>query len=85
VFNPERFLDEELEKKNRWVYLPFGGGPRQCIGNNFALMEMQIVVAMIMRRFKLKLISEEKIQLNPGVTLRPEENVFMRIKSRNQK
>jgi cytochrome P450 len=83
VFNPERFLDEELEKKNRWVYLPFGGGPRQCIGNNFAIMEMQIVVAMIMRQFKLELISAENIQLNPGVTLRPEEAVLMKIKTRN--
>ena len=84
IFNPERFFDEDLEKKNRWVYLPFGGGPRQCIGNNFAFMEMQIVVAMIMRRFKLELTSIENVQMNPGVTLRPDESVFMRIKTRGQ-
>ncbi len=84
LFNPGRFLDEDLEKKNRWVYLPFGGGPRQCIGNNFALMEMQIIVSMIARKFTLNMISKDEVGQNPGVTLRPEKSLLMKITDRHE-
>ena len=45
-FDPDRFLDGTLEKEKRWVYMPFGGGPRQCIGNHFAVLEAQIALAV---------------------------------------
>ena len=85
LFNPERFLDKDLEKKNRWVYLPFGGGPRQCIGNNFALLETQIIVSMIVRKFKLSMLPTDEVRLNLSKIpiLRPEKSFLMRIKSRN--
>jgi len=52
-FIPERFSKENSKGRHKFVYFPFGGGPRLCIGNNFALMEMQLVIPMILREFKL--------------------------------
>ena len=53
-FSPERFTKENAKGRHKFVYFPFGGGPRLCIGNNFALMEMQVIVPMIVRQFDLK-------------------------------
>ena len=52
-FDPERFTPERVRERPRFAYLPFSGGPRLCIGNEFALMEAQIAVAMTMQRYRL--------------------------------
>lgn len=70
-FQPERFADPRMEKSKRWIYMPFGGGPRQCIGNSFALMEAKLALAAIAQRFHVRLESEAEIEFDPGVTLRP--------------
>jgi cytochrome P450 len=62
-FDPERFLPERINEIQRFAYLPFGGGPRQCIGNNFALMEAVLALSMITQRYELNLV--------PGADLEP--------------
>jgi cytochrome P450 len=70
-FDPDRFLPERANPdQHKYAYFPFGGGPRMCIGNSFALMEMAILLAMILQRFTPR-AGKESWELNPMVTLRP--------------
>ena len=61
------------------AYMPFGAGPRTCIGNAFAMMEMQLVLPMIVRRYRLELEPHARVELDPSVTLRPKAGVPMRL------
>lgn len=70
-FIPERFSAEEMKDMHKFKYFPFGGGPRFCIGNNFAQMEMQVILAMTAQRFYLRLKEGAKVVPDPLVTLRP--------------
>ena len=79
-FDPERFLPERAKERPRYAYFPFGGGPRQCIGNNFALMEAQIIIAMVVQRYRLHLVSGHKVEPDPTVTLRPGGGVKVTLK-----
>ena len=54
-FDPERFTPERARERPRFAYVPFSGGPRLCIGNEFALMEAQLAVAMTVQRYRLEL------------------------------
>lgn len=75
-FVPERF-DPAIKKEfmANYRYLPFGGGPRLCIGNNFAMMEMQLVLAHYLRKYQIRLATEEPVDMLPLVTLRPKNGV----------
>lgn len=80
-FVPERWLDAEAEKKRpRFAYLPFSGGPRQCIGNNFALMEAVLLLATLAQRFNPRL-TEGMPQPEWLVTLRPSGGLPMRLEA----
>ncbi len=70
-FDPERFTPERKAERPRYAYLPFGGGPRQCIGNNFALMEAILILATIAQRYRLHLLPGQRVGMQPLVTLRP--------------
>lgn len=76
-FDPERFGPERSHGRPRYAYLPFGGGPRTCIGNAFAMMEAQIILAMIVQRFRLDLPPDEVVELAPLITLRPKHGLRM--------
>ncbi len=69
-FEPERFLGDLEKRLPRGAYMPFGAGPRICIGNHFALMEGHLLLATIARRARFELSSSE-VELEPLVTLRP--------------
>lgn len=70
-FDPGRFLPEEREKIDRFSYLPFGVGPRTCIGSTFALQEAAIMLATITRHFEFTLIPNHRVWPVQKVTLRP--------------
>ncbi len=77
-FLPERFTDFDLKGHNRFVFMPFGGGPRICIGNNFAMLEMQIINAMLSAHVQMELVSTY-VKPKTLITLKPGDGVWMKI------
>jgi cytochrome P450 len=84
-FDPDRFASERTAQRPKWVYLPFGGGPRTCIGASFAAMEAQIVLAMVARRFVLDVQPAQTVVPEPLVTLRPRGGLPMRVTARRDR
>lgn len=77
-FDPERFLGDREKQLPRCAYMPFGAGARICIGNHFALMEGHVLLATIARRLRFQLTTDEPVELEPLVTLRPKGGIPMR-------
>ncbi len=77
AFDPDRFLPEREKERVRFTYFPFGGGPRQCIGNQFALMELVLVLATLLQRVRLDLAPGHSIAPTPAITLRPRPGVWV--------
>lgn len=78
-FEPERFAPEAEKRLPRSAYIPFGGGPRICIGNHFAMMEGQIILATLGQRLRLDLVPGQRIAPEPLITLRP-RRIMMRVR-----
>jgi len=81
-FDPDRWLPERSQKLPRFAYFPFGGGPRQCIGASFAMMEATLLLATIAQRFRLRCLPEHPVILIPSFTLRPKYGLRMTLQSR---
>lgn len=81
-FLPERWETDLLKAIPRFAYFPFGYGPRQCIGNSFALMEATLVLATIAQHFRFKLISGHEVTPLASLTLRPRYGLHVEIHSR---
>jgi cytochrome P450 len=79
VFDPERFTPERSAVRPPFAYFPFGGGPRMCIGNNFALMEMQLILATIAQRYKLRLVPGHTVEPEALLSLRPRYGLPMML------
>jgi cytochrome P450 len=82
AFDPERFTPERIAARPKFTYLPFGAGPRQCIGNQFALIEAHLVVATLAQRYRLQLVPGHKVDPWPLITLRPRFGMPMSIERR---
>jgi cytochrome P450 len=78
-FDPERFTAERSAKRPRYACFPFSGGPRQCIGNEFALMEATLVVATVAQQYRLHLVPGHPVEPYPVFTLRPRYGVLMTL------
>ncbi len=81
-FDPERFTPERSRDRPEFAYFPFGGGPRKCIGNYFALLEAQVVLAIIAQRYQLELMPGYPVIPQPTITLRTRNGIWMRLKKK---
>ena len=79
AFDPERFSEDAVAGRPRFAYFPFGGGPRLCIGNQFALSESQLILATILARYRLQLIPGRVIEPLPLITLRPCQPLLVNV------
>ena len=84
AFDPERFLPERSATRPKFAYFPFGGGPRQCIGNNFALMEAQLIVAAVAQQYRLRLVPGHRVEPEPSLTLRPRDGLMMTLERKTE-
>ncbi|MCB9508328.1 MAG: cytochrome P450 [Myxococcales bacterium] len=82
AFRPERWLDGLEERLPRHVYFPFGGGARACIGSHFALLEVQVVLATVLRDWSVEPLDDTPLELLPSITLRPKHGVRLRLSRR---
>jgi cytochrome P450 len=79
-FEPERFSKERAAEIPKYAYLPFGAGPRVCIGNAFAMMEARLILAAVLQRYSLKLVPGQNIVPKQLFTTRPNQEIRMIIK-----
>jgi cytochrome P450 len=81
-FDPARFNRESAEKRPRFSYLPFGGGPRVCIGATLAMTEATLILAVLAQRFRLRLKEPQEIKLQTRITLRPKDGMLTLLEHR---
>lgn len=81
-FRPERWQNEEVKKLPKFAYFPFGGGPRVCIGNGFAMMEATLVLACVVRKFRLTSTPGYNVVPWPSITLQPKGGILLNVEPR---
>ena len=81
-FRPERWATAAAQELPKFAYLPFGGGPRACIGNNFALIEAAIILTAVAQRFEVSLAEGARVEPIPSITLRPVNGVWVKLRRR---
>jgi cytochrome P450 len=81
-FHPDRWANGLLQRISKYVYFPFGGGPRICIGNTFAMMEASLVLATLAQHYRFTLLPEPLVVPWPAVTLRPRPGIRARLQKR---
>jgi cytochrome P450 len=79
-FDPERFSPEQVAARPRSAYFPFAAGPRQCIGNSFALMEAQLILAMVVQRYQLDLVPGHPVETEPLITLNARHGILAAVR-----
>jgi cytochrome P450 len=84
AFDPERFTPERVTKLLQFSYIPFGAGPRQCIGKNLAEMEAHLILAVMAQRYCLRLVPGTRVEFEPATTLRPRNGLPMFVQPRNK-
>lgn len=82
-FRPDRFAGED--ERPRFAYFPFGGGPRRCIGKQFALVEGKLILATLARQYHPELVSDPDIDLAVSITTRPLDPIEMRVEPRGNR
>lgn len=83
MFRPDRWFEDGEKKLPKFAYFPFGGGPRICIGNNFAMMEGTLVLAAIVQKFRLSCDPDYKVEPWPTITLQPKDGIWLKLEKRN--
>jgi cytochrome P450 len=81
-FDPERFTHEQEAKRHKYAFLPFGGGPRTCIGNFFAMMEGQIALTVLAKRFTFERVKSHQVEPTQVGLLKPQNGVMVKVKAR---
>ena len=80
-FDPERFAPGMERTRPQHAYIPFGGGPRTCLGSRFAIMEAQLIMAMVVQRFQLDLVPGQIVEPEPMITLRPRGEILVELRA----
>ena len=80
---PDRFAPDARERRSKFAYIPFGGGPRSCIGSNFAMMEMQIAITSLLQAFDLELAETEPVEREAVISIRPRNGIRFRAAPRS--
>jgi cytochrome P450 len=78
-FVPERWASESIQSLPKYAYFPFGGGPRQCIGNYFAMMEIVLLLATIGQRFRFSMVDGHQVEVLPVLSLRPKNGIKVKL------
>jgi cytochrome P450 len=81
-FDPDRWTPDFRATLPRFAYFPFGGGPRQCIGESFASMELSLMLATIAQQWRLRLVPGHPVVPQPLVTLRTKHGMKMTVERR---
>jgi cytochrome P450 len=81
-FDPTRFSKEMSDKRPRFSYLPFGGGPRVCIGATLAMTEATLILAVLAQKFRLRLKEPQEVKLQARITLRPKDKLMTILERR---
>ncbi len=81
-FDPDRFTPARVAARPKFVHIPFGAGPRQCIGNHFALLEAHLVLVALAQRYRLRLVRGHRVEPWPLITLRPRFGMPMIVERR---
>lgn len=84
-FDPERFTPENSAGRHHFAWIPFGAGQRQCIGRDFALMEAQLALAMVVQRFQASPVDKKEVKPMLASTLRPKRGIRVYLERRNAK
>jgi cytochrome P450 len=82
AFRPERFADADADERHKFAYIPFAVGPRHCIGENIAMFEMLVHMHTMVRRFRLSRATNEPIEFEAQINLRPRSNLMMTVETR---
>jgi cytochrome P450 len=82
AFDPERFAPERKERRHRYSYFPFGGGPHQCLGNHLFMVEAQLIVATLLTRFRFKVLNSTVPTPRVSISLRPRQRIDMTLSAR---
>jgi cytochrome P450 len=81
TFRPERW-ENETDKLPKYAYFPFGGGPRICIGNHFAMMESILLLTTIARQYRMDVAEDCRVATEPSITLRPKYGIRLKLRKR---
>ena len=81
-FDPERWTPEARAGRPRFAYFPFGGGPRQCIGEQYAWLEGVLVIATLAQKWQMRLVPGHPVELQPLISLRPKHGMKLRLEER---
>jgi cytochrome P450 len=81
-YDPDRFAPERPDPRPRFAFFPFGGGPRQCIGNRMAMLEAQLTLATIAQRFRLRLVPGHPVEPQMQITTSPRYGLRMTLEPR---
>jgi cytochrome P450 len=85
IFDPDRFSPERCDERQRFGYLPFGGGPRLCIGQNMAMVQILLIVVAIVAKYDFTLTDDKPVNSLPMMLLRPEGPIHMQFQERQGK
>ncbi len=81
-FDPERFADTPANKRHRFAYLPFSGGPRQCIGNEFAITEGVLALVMLLQRYRIDVLPGQEVNPKLSATFAPSKKIMATLQAR---